>query len=317
MKLTRFIRRKLGPIKRVLLDEMPFKGHVKRIPEVRGKYRLQIENLAPVPAFRENLYEIHMLCGQRDLDMGIWASWSMMRFLEGNSRLYVHSDGTLTPEDVIPWRKIVGELVLVDREESDQKVKAGLGSVTKHLFPWRSIHWASAQLVDVHFFGNAPTLLIMDSDVLTFSRPHEVMGALRSPTPEFAWSRDLLNAYSADLSVMKEATGVTLPDRLCAGFLVSPRLTTKDFQELDRHMESIDRDGRVELNHFWSCQTYYALLASGRGGTFPDTYSNTVGITKPQQVVRHYVGVPRVRFRYFTEGLQRVMRAGQQSSEKQ
>ena len=312
MNPIKLLRKKLGPVKRVVLDEWPYQGRMKRIPEIRSHFRPMLETLEPLPPFRKNVYEVHMLCGKRDLDMGIWASWSIMRFLDGCAKLYVHSDGTLTEEDESIWRKFIGGIVVVDRRDSDKTVEAALGKTTKHLYKWRCGNWASAQLVDVHFFGEAPTLLIMDSDVLTFSTPKEVMDALTASKPRFAWCRDLRNAYSSTPEILEEVTGRTLPQRLCAGFLVSPRLKASDFLELDRQMELIDQDPRVEVNHYWSCQTYYAMIAAGFDGSMPlsASYSNTDGKTGSDQILRHYVGIPKVRFRYFTEGLPRLIHEG-------
>ena len=176
------LRKKLGAIKCVVLDQWPYRGRVKSIPKVREQYRPLLDQLPPLPPFRENRFELHMLCGHRDTDMGIWASWSIMRFLDGQSRLYVHSDGTLTDEDASRWRKIIGEVVVIDRKESDATVERALSTNTTHLYPWRCSNWASAQLVDIHFFGEAPSMLILDSDVLTFSKPQEVINALDANT---------------------------------------------------------------------------------------------------------------------------------------
>jgi hypothetical protein len=169
----------------------------------------------------------------------------------------------------------------------------------------------------MHFFGDAPAILIMDSDVLAFQRPVEVMNALTAARPGFAWCRDLRNAYSAEPGLLCEITGVSMPERLCAGFMVCPRLNLGDFMELEAHLDAIHRDERIQLNHYWSCQTYYGLLASRRvgAGILPETYDNTAGRTGPRQVLRHFVGIPRVRFRYFSEGLPRVLHGGQGRSE--
>ncbi|MES2660450.1 MAG: hypothetical protein V4689_17630 [Verrucomicrobiota bacterium] len=308
MSAFRNLRKKLGAIKCVVLDEWPYRGKMKAIPAVREEYRPLLAGLPPLPPFRENRFELHMLCGHRDTDMGIWASWSIMRFLDGRARLYVHSDGTLTDDDADRWRKIIGEVVVIDRKESDATVEKALGAATTHLYPWRCSNWASAQLVDIHFFGDAPTMLILDSDVLTFSKPQEVIDALSASPPRFAWCKDLRDAYSATPEVLHEITGARVPARLCAGFLVCPRLGIEDFVKLDEQMRKIDNDPRVDVGHFWSCQTYYALVASRFPGSarFSDSYSNTDCKTSSQQVLRHYVGIPKVRFRYFTEGLEKI-----------
>jgi hypothetical protein len=251
-----------------------------------------------------------MLCGHRDADMGIWASWSIMRFLNGLARLYVHSDGTLTQEDELFWRGTVGnlELVVINRQESDSRVAHALASRAARLYAWRCLNWASAQLVDVHFFGDAPTMLVLDSDVLTFSYPQEVVDALAARNHRFVWCMDICDAYSATPAVLHDVTGVHVPHRLCAGFLVTPRLSVEDFLMLDQQIKKIEEDPRIQVGHFWSCQTYYALIASEfpGSGAFSKAYSISDGKTRPEQVVRHYVGVPKIRFRYFSEGLARI-----------
>ena len=308
MTIIKSLRKKLGAIKCVVFDQWPYRGKVRSIPRFREQYRSLLGRLPPLPPFRENRYELHMLCGHRDTDMGIWASWSIMRFLDGQARLYVHSDGTLTNEDADHWRKILGEVIVIDRKESDATVEKALATITTHLYPWRCSNWASAQLVDIHFFGEAPTMLILDSDVLTFSKPQEVIDALDTLPPRFGWCEDLRDAYSATPEILHEITGTHVLPRLCAGFLVCPRLGIEDFVMLDEQMRKIDSDPRVDVGHFWSCQTYYALVASRFAGSkqFSDLYSNTDSRTSNQQVLRHFVGVPKVRFRYFTEGLPRI-----------
>lgn len=308
MSAIRQLRKKLGAIKCKVVDQWPYRGRMRAIPEIRAKYRPMLDTLPALPEFTGCDYELHMLCGHRDTDMGVWASWSIMRFLSGRARLYVHSDGTLTKEDEAFWKRIIGEVVVIDRAESDAVVEKALAADTRYLYPWRCSNWASAQLVDVHFFGEAPTLLIFDSDVLTFSKPEEIIAALTAPVPRFSWCLDLRDAYSGTPQLLREVTGREMPPRLCAGFLVSPRLGKEDFLTLDRDMAKIDADPRVSVGHFWSCQTYYGLVASRYPGSAPFSaiYSNTDGKTSDNQVLRHYVGIPKVRFRYYTEGLARL-----------
>jgi hypothetical protein len=302
------LRKRAGKIKAVVLDRWPYMAAVAKIPQMRKELRPLVDRLPVIVSGSEVRYELHMLCGHRDIDMGILASWSLMRFLDGKGRLIVHSDGSLDAEDERRWRAVVGRLDLVSREESDRAVAEAL-SDTRELHAWRTSNWASAQLVDAHLFGDAPTMLILDSDVLVFEKPEAVLAALDQRPPRFAWCEDLRNAYSGEIGTIHEITGVTIPPKLCAGFLVSPRMTKADFQRLDDQMVAIRQDGRLEVGHFWSCQTYYALLAAAFKGSavLPMEYRNTNGKTSPTQILRHYVGIPSVRFRYFTEGTRKLM----------
>jgi hypothetical protein len=306
--LLKRLRKRAGKIKSMVLDRWPYAAAMAKVPRMRAELRATVDALPPIHAAATSRYELHMLCGHRDIDMGILSSWSLMRFLDGEGRLIVHSDGSLNAEDEQRWRAVVGRLDVVSREESDRAVAAAIGD-TRELHAWRTSNWASAQLVDAHLFGDAPTLLILDSDVLVFEKPEAVLAALDQRPPRFAWCEDLRNAYSGEIATIREITGVTIPPKLCAGFLVSPRMTKSDFQRLDDQMVRIREDRRLEVGHFWSCQTYYALLAAAFEGSavLPDAYRNTNGKTAAGQVLRHYVGIPSVRFRYFTEGTRMLL----------
>ena len=300
------LRRAVGRLKCHLIDELPYSRQVERMPGIRDHLRASLSDLPPIPAPREPIYEIHMLCGHRDADMGIWASWSLMRFLEDRAELFVHSDGSLTEEDEDAWAAVIPGLKVIHRAAADAKLERVLGH-TKHLHAWRSVYKTSPQLIDAHLFGTAPVRLVMDSDVLVFHEPTELMAALRKPV--FTWCNDLRNAYSAPPELFAEVTGLRLPDRFNCGFLGTPRLTLEDFEKLDGLMDRIHLDGRIQLTRYWACQTYYALLSTFVPGSaaLPARYDTTGGRTPDACVVRHYVGIPKVRFRYFTEGIPRLL----------
>jgi hypothetical protein len=249
-----------------------------------------------------------MLCGERDIDMGILASWSLFRFLDGGGNLIVHSDGTLKDDHERRWRGVIGSVDFISRMESDQAVRDSI-STTKELYPWRMSNWASAQLVDAHLFGSTRSIMVMDSDVLVFKKPQAVLDAMVAVEPRFGWCADLRNAYPDEIGIIGAITGVNIAPRLCAGFMVTPRLSKEEFAKLDGYMTRLRTDGRIDLNHFWSCQCYYALLAAGYPGSnvFSAEYRNTMGATDSNQILRHYVGIPSVRYRYFTEGLPLVL----------
>lgn len=303
------LRKILGPIKCLVFDQWPYRREIKRIPRLREQARQALRLLPQIKTETKsgNPIEVHMLCGERDLDMGIWASWSLFRFLDGRGRLYVHSDGSLNEGALEAWRAVIEGVVIVEKKESEARAHQLLAKSCPLLHDWGLNHWASSQLIDMHLAGRAESLLIMDSDVLCFSRPTAVLESMESK--DFAWSKDLINAYSGPLDLIQELAGVEMPRRLCAGFLAAPRLTIGDFSRLEEKLEVIHADGRLETNHFWSCQTYYAILVALKGGgtILPAQYSNRMRSGTRDQVIRHYVGIPCVRFRYFKEGLKRIL----------
>lgn len=270
----------------------------------------QFRSLPPLSIGGAAGCEFHMLCGQRDWKMGVLASWSIMRFFPG-SILYVHSDGTLQSEPVHEWRRIVGRLEVVPKERRDSVVRQKLSAICPRVYDWRCANWASTQLVDMHFFGNASKFVVLDSDVLCFSDPSEVRLALESADRRFMWGLDTIDAYAAPRERLESYTGMSIPVRLCAGFLVTSRFASSDYSRLESLLARLDSVNDFDLNHYWSCQTYYALMVAGddgQHGPLPTEYAIYKGRTESRTKVRHYVGVPSIRPRYFTEGIPRLIR---------
>jgi len=300
------LRRFLGRLKCSIVDEIPYRAAHRSIPDHRVKFKKFLALLPPVPPPSEVAFEIHMLCGHRDCDMGIWASWSLMRFLDGRSKLFVHCDGSLTESDVAEWSRVINGVQVVSRQSADLMVRERIGH-TRHLYSWRCSYPTSPQLVDSHLFGDNSVILLMDSDVIVFEKPRSLIEAVAMHG--FTWCSDIRDSYSASPSVIERAVGIKIPSRFNSGLLVSPRFTQDNLMRLDSLLDQIHQSGLIDLNRYWACQTYYAIMSTfwNHANKLPQTYETTMGRTSRDATLRHYVGVPRVRYRYYTEGVSRLV----------
>jgi len=302
------IRQSVGMLKYKVLDCWPYKFKEIRAAKLREQLRQRAIKLPQVATVTHPKVEIHMLCGEKQLDMGIWASWSLLRFFN-NAVLYVHSDGTLE-EDVGAWREVVPGMVLVSKAESNERAATEISSRYPLLYKWRCRDWCGPQVVDSHLFGESDRLIVMDADVLCFRKPVELRDSLSLEKRVYRWNRDVRSCYSASIDVLNSITGLKLPDAFNAGFQLTPRFGSEEFEHLERMIGLLQDDGRVDINHLWSSQTYCAMCAARwpDSQALPDSYAVTFGWTPDDAVVRHYVGVPRVRPRYFVEGIPKLLR---------
>lgn len=299
-------------LKYKVLECWPYKFKERRAAKLREQFRPMAFQLPQIPAPRCPEVEIHMLCGKAYLDMGIWASWSILRFLE-NAMLYVHSDGTLEDEDIAAWRKVVPGTVLVSRMESNERAATEISSRYPLLYQWWCEYFLGTHVVDMHLFGKSNRLIVMDVDVLCFRRPVELEDSLALDEPVCRWDRDVRSCYSADSAdtdILNSITGLRIPESFNSGFQLTPRFNREEFEHLEGMIGLLRADGRVDTNHLWSSQLYCAMCAAIRldSHAFPDSYNITLGKTRDNAVIRHYVGVPRVRPRYFTEGIPKILR---------
>jgi hypothetical protein len=304
------LRRAAGMLKYKALYCWPYKFKQARAEKLREQFRPRAFELPQLPAPDSVEVEIHMLCGKKQLDMGIWSSWSILRFLR-NAVLYVHSDGTLTDEDACLWQKIIPSTILISKKEADDRVESEISIRWPLLYEWRCSYRASPQVVDVHLFGETDRLIVMDSDILCFQAPMELQHWVTAPEPVFRWQKDVGNRYIADIELLNEITGLSLPEAFNAGFCLIPRFREKYFDHLEKVLKFLKADGRVNVHRYWSPQTLGAMCAAldPHAKPLPSSYALTLGRTLNDMVLRHYVGIPCVRWRYFAEGLPRLLTA--------
>ncbi|MCA2977008.1 MAG: hypothetical protein INH41_22655 [Myxococcaceae bacterium] len=299
------LRDRLGLWHYRLADDWPWRALARSAQRRRRALGPLIERLPPVAVSDDARVEVHVLSGDAQADLGVVSSWSLLRFLSGAS-LVVHSDGTLSGASQARWRARVPGVRFVSEDEAraaSQRLLEGLPEVAR----WHARNWAAQQTVDFSACARAPRLLSLDTDVLCFQPPRAVLDWLDAGAAPARWNRDLGTRYSAPLDVLKAATGLELPERLNCGFMLTPRFGRDDFERLERALRGMSRAG-LDMNQLWSSQTYLAVMAAHHPGAaaLPAAYDVRRGPTRPDEVVRHYVGMPSVRFRLFTEGWPRV-----------
>ncbi|MFA5422301.1 MAG: hypothetical protein WC374_00390 [Phycisphaerae bacterium] len=302
------IKRFAGSIKYRAVDCWPYFMRVKKAKQAREQMRAALDELTPVNSSVNGEPEIHMLCGRRHIDMGIWASWSIMRFLDSAS-LYVHSDGTLEESDMRQWRRIVPDVVLVERGQADKKVEEEIKPRWPTVSSWRSSYRTSPQLVDVQLFGRAEHVLQMDSDIICFSEPTDIKSLLSVKGEIMRWHGDARTCYIAEPERLSEIIGAQMPLKFNCGFLYTNRLGQRHFDIIEASLQKIKQDGKIELSRYWATQTMYAVVAAfcNDAESLPGTYTVRTGPVKSETVICHYPGTPKVRPLYFLEGVQRLI----------
>lgn len=262
----------------------------------------QLAAADPIPRL-----EVHMMCGNRQATMGLWSSWSALRFFPG-ARLIVHSDGSLSNQSVAAWQRMAPGTRIVSREENLAAMQCRFAAFPR-LRDWSRNYHFGLKIGGVYSTAEADVLLEIDSDTLTLRKPEELLKFLGNPGKRLAWNEDLKSCYACPEDVLRDNLGAAigvLPERLNAGYMMVRKLDDTDWAFLETSLEKLSRDPRVDVLRFWMHQTLWALLASRMGsaaGPLPPTYAVHDGPTRAGAVMRHYVGTPGVRPRFFTEGL--------------
>lgn len=300
------LRKKAGWIKWQLTEAMWDRLRGRRAERLRPRLLAMAKELPAVSRPPGNGYapfDVHMLCGHANADMGIWASWSFARFIP-DVPFYIHSDGTLTEEDFRLWNSILPGAIVVERGEADDKVREALGASMRTVVDWRETCVVAAQNIDYHLYGTAPYVLSLDSDVLCFRNPVLVRQLAEAGTIDIAYMRDAAYAYSAPVMELEAFAGAEVPLYVNGGFFLGRRFGLADFSFME---ESLITMPGPWTTHYWLQQTLVALWAAkGKHQELPKEYQMYRGRTRDDSIVRHYSGVVPLRPRFFTEGVPRL-----------
>lgn len=297
------IRKTLGHLKWHLFGVLPYYQLKKKGERFRLEWMDRGSQLPSLQWNGQSGPEIHMMCGKNHVDMGIWASWSLLRFLPGAS-LFLHSDGSLRDEHIESWRRVIPNLTLIAKEESDLRAR----QVFKDRFPllseWRTRQFYSVKFIDFHLHGTSDRIILLDSDVLCFDKPTELIDGLNALESPLLWHIDDKSYYLAPTKVLKACTNVEVVERVNSGFLLTKRWQIEDLQYFENILQKL-QDYSLPIFHYWAEQTMYAISANrhGNAAAFPGKYSVYFGKTLQSSTIRHYAGVPKLRPRYYVEGV--------------
>jgi hypothetical protein len=150
---------------------------------------------------------------------------------------------------------------------------------------------------------NGDRFILLDSDVLFFRYPREIMDWLASDAEECWFNEDIEESALISADSAWADLGVPLWPRVNSGLGLLAKAAL-DLEFCDRALGQTS----ILQGHIWRVeQTLFALCASrhGKGGLLPKPYEVTLARDASSDVVaRHYVGA--VRDRFYAEGLRRL-----------
>ena len=254
---------------------------------------------------REDSVELHLLTSRRDW---ICAAWALASFVHCSGRrwpIVVHDDGTLNGTAERALRKIFPQLRIVARRDADAEMAVRLAAHPRCL-QYRQSHPLALKLLDCTVLARTPRVILLDSDLLFFQRPDEVLAWVQRRADEAFFNPDFQDAYCLSHAEGVARLGVALWPRVNTGLSLLPRAVIDlDFCEACLADEMIDDPESIA----WREQTVLALCASrfGAGGLLSSRYEVSFNPRMAANAIsRHYVG--DIRPMFYTEGVRRVGR---------
>ena len=250
---------------------------------------------------------LHLLSGGDQCMMGLWALASFFTATRRNWKVVLHDDGTVPLaylSRALTKMRVAHEIV--PRAKADSEVLhslEGFPLCTRH----RRRLSVGMKLYDFLHYSQGRSFLMLDTDILFFREPTELLEWVDGDREGFLFYRDVVESNLIDSRTCQRLVGFPLWSKVNVGLCCIPGGVI-NLHETERFL----REAKLfELPDIWTMeQTLYAIHASqhGKGGTLPETYELSLSSARqPDAVCRHYVG--KVREQFYLEGVRAIAKA--------
>jgi hypothetical protein len=274
-----------------------------RVTYYRDIVRPEIVSTDPIQGLGDATCEIHVLTSSDDWLNLLWALKSFYWVSERSYALCIHDDGSLEDDHRATLQEHFPNARLIERKAADARVIPFLDDYPKAK-SFRQENHLAPKLFDFQVYLKSDQMLLLDSDVLFFEEPTELLWRIEDPTyQKNSVNRDVDTAYTVAPADIRAQFGFEPVPQFNSGL----GLIHRDSIQLDWIEDFLEMpDIR---SHFWRIeQTLYALCSSRYGvELLPQSYDVHLeeGIRGP---VRHYVGA--VRNLMYKEGIRKLKHKG-------
>jgi hypothetical protein len=254
----------------------------------------------PYWALEPHPVSVHVqTCGE-DWLLAAWALATWFWRTKRNWNVFIHDDGTLPDEAGMQLREIFPNVTIVRCEEADEKVLPALQDMPLAR-RFRASHPVGRKVFDAAEFASGPRYILLDSDVLFFRRPEEILNWTDNPNDE-CWFIQGTDEHSlVTLEVARDLFGVNLWPWVNTGICLMQKAAL-DTAFCERVLERLPQTNPPSV-----ARTLFTLCASrhDRGGLLSPRYEVAGAARGASDVVaRHYPGALRDLF--YGRGLRRL-----------
>lgn len=278
--------------------------HGVKVAYYRDVVRPRILETRPITNTTSSACEVHVFTSSKDWMNLIWALKSFYWASKRDYALCIHDDGTLAAEHKEALQQHFPQARLIERQAADERVLSELKNYPK-CFEFRKTNQLSPKVFDFAIYLESDRLLLIDSDVLFFSKPEALLERIESPSYYFnTVNADIASAYTVNPTVVKEQCGFNMVERFNSGL----GLIHRDSMNLDWFEEFLGLPDII--GHFWRIeQTLYALCSSRFGAELlPPAYDVHLEGDINGAPSRHYIGA--IRHLMYGEGINHLVKQG-------
>jgi hypothetical protein len=250
-----------------------------------------------------------VLTSRNDWLMCLWSLASFYQFSGLRLPLLIYSDGTLKVRHAERIKNIFPNARIVDPEIADATVVKALAE-----FPlcrqFRLVQPCARRIIDLPILCRSRSMLMLDSDVLFFQRPEELLRHLSAGRARnFIFERDPQDSYFDSRENIRKSFRVEIASQVNCGIMIAD-ITNFDYARVEAWLAN----DSIQKKHHWVEQTLWAMYAGEAHTAFLSrAYDVTMSAEiEPNAVMKHYI--KPIRDFFYMRGIPFLSRCLQQLS---
>jgi hypothetical protein len=255
--------------------------------------------------YPEAPFSLHMVTCHSHLDMALWCLKTFTLFAEISPAITIHDDGSLTEQDKRLLQHSLARCRVIDRADADRKLDRALES-HPHSRRMRKTpgFYCSLKLFDPWVYSTRDVILLLDSDILFFRRPSELLEHAAKGAACF--NSDYQSSYTVGGDEVLRRLGIEVLENVNAGLVV---LARRDYDlDLVESYFATFASAIPNLNRHE--QTAYAILLSRCGAhRLSEDYQISRQSIGPKTASHHFVN-DGSRLQFSTRGVRTLRRRG-------
>lgn len=241
---------------------------------------------------------MHMLTSHRDMLIACWSLASLYKNWQAIGNLTIHNDGTLTARDKKILSKLFPSARIVNVRDFFDKFRNQLSAYpVLEKFRLEYPKFQSKKLLDVYFESQGDIILYLDSDLLWFRNPEEVMEAINNGVRGKSLMMGNMKGNEAYVT-MKDGTRISKEVASCNSGIVFFRKEDYDLEAVSDYVNSMDY-----MHSLFTDQACFGTVLPNVS-ILPLNKYFIKGELKDDTVMRHYTGPSREKFFFY--GLDRI-----------
>jgi len=274
------------------------------------KYREKILDSKPVVCDDGSEFEVHIVTSEKDFVDALWCLKTFYYYSGLRPQLVIHGDGSLNAHHIQTFSEHFINCRVIKRKDADKELKTFLADYKySQRYRMDGDFYCALKLFDPLYYAKTDKLLLLDSDILFFGNPKEMIQNIKEGKPFF--NSDYQNAYALPIEELNAKFEIDILPMVNAGLLFLPKdcySTNLDF--IESYFKAVDDAAPIhDINRHE--QTLNALLLSKCGGVrLNENYQISRHPVIPGKTVSHYFVADGSRDNFYNIGL-KVLKGNQ------